>query len=138
MDTKQIVKLFVGEIEVNNKQLKHGEEAIIIQHFRDDMEHIILIDGIDEAIKQCEQIIKETTENNPVKGNIYYSAVRADNNRDIEFVRHAHGGGNNQSLRVTGGVVVATIKTIEIKGELSPIHGYTWYDINKHNPFAFL
>ena len=134
--TEKTNKLFVGFIAVNNKQLKNTTEALIIEEIRNKFLHVILVDGVDVAIKECEKIAKEVTEGQPVKGNIFYSFIRTDDEQNIEFVRHSHGGGNNPSARSTGGVVVATIKTERIKGELSPIHGFTWYQ--EKNPFAHL
>ena len=130
--------LFVSDVDVVNKQLKHQEEVDIINDIRDRILHMLLIDGIDEALRQCEYIIKEVVGNKPTKGNIIYSAVRANNDMNIEFVRYAHGGGRFSAKRVTGGVVVATVKTTSVKGELSPIHGFTWYHSEERDPFAHL
>lgn len=130
--------LFVSDVEVVNKQLKHQEEADIINGIRDRLLHMLLIDGIDEALRQCENIIKEVVGDKPVKRNIIYSVVRANNDRKIELVRHAHGGGGFSAKRVTGGIVVATLKTISVKGELSTIHGFTWYHPSERDPFVHL
>ena len=136
MNSKEINKLFVVDVVSNGKQIKHQEEVDILSLVREKLLHMILVDGIDEAVKQCNSIINEETEGLPIKGNIHYSFVRTDDKMNIEFVRHAHGGGNNRSVRDTGGVVVATVKIVKIKGELSPIHGFTWYQ--ETNPFAHL
>ena len=130
--------LFVSDVDVVNKQLKHQEEVDIINDIRDRILHMLLIDGIEEALRQCENIIKEVVGNKPTKGNIIYSAVRVNNDMEIEIVRHAHGGGGFSAKRVTGGVVVATVKTTSVKGELSPIHGFTWYHPEERDPFAHL
>ena len=118
--------LFVSDVDVVNKQLKHQEEVDIINDIRDRILHMLLIDGIEEALRQCENIIKEVVGNKPTKGNIIYSAVRVNN------------GGGFSAKRVTGGVVVATVKTTSVKGELSPIHGFTWYHPEERDPFAHL
>lgn len=138
METIEVNRLFVNEVVVNYKQLKHVKEANIINNVRDELLYVILENNIDEAKERCRCIIEEETNNEPIKGNIIFSVVSADNNTDIEIVRHAHGGGNNSSVRVTGGVVVATLKTVPIKGELSAIHGYKWYHPKDRNPFFYV
>lgn len=137
-DTKN-TKLFVTDVVYNHKQIKHQEEIDILSFVREKLLHMILVDGIDEAVKQCNNIINEVTEGLPIKGNINYSFVRTEDEMSIEFVRHAHGGGDRQSIRDGfGGVVVGTVKTVEIKGELSLIHGFKWYHPEQYNPFAHL
>lgn len=136
-DTKND-KLFVTNVVSLHKTLKHQEEVDIISLVREKLLYMILVDGIDEAVKQCNSIINEVTEGLPVKGNVHYSFVRTEDEMNIEFVRHAHGGGNNQSVRDTGGVVIATLVIVKIKGELSPIHGFTWYHPEEFDPFAHL
>ena len=135
---KEINKLFVVDVVSNGKQIKHQEEVDILSLVREKLLHMMLVDGIDEAVKQCNGIIKEVTEGLPIKGNINYSFVRTEDEMSIEFVRHAHGGGCYQSIRSCGGVVVATVKIVKIKGELSPIHGFTWYHLDEMVPFAHL
>ena len=136
MESKNL--FFVCDVKLANKQLKHQEELSIFESLKDRFSHILLTDGIDEALQRCNAIIKEEIGTKPIKGNIHYSAVRADNGIDIEFVRHSHGGGNNPSKRITGGVVVATIEIAAVEGELSPVHGFTWYHPEKRDPFMHL
>lgn len=131
-------KLFVVDIEVNNKKLNKLEEYQIIENVRDVLLHMILVDGTEEAKQKVSSIIKEVTGGQPMKGNIHYFAENGEKDENcIEIVRAAHGGGNNQSARNGGGVVVATIKTVEIRGELSPIHGLVWYRPEENDPFLF-
>ena len=61
-----------------------------------------------------------------------------DDKYNIEIVRAAHGGGNNQSKRINGGVAIATLIIVKIEGELSPIHGIKWYYPEERDPFAHL
>lgn len=119
--------MFVSDISVNGKQIKHSEELAIINNVRERLLFIIIEENIEEAKKICREIINDETGNAPIKGNITYSVIPAVNGTDIEIVRHSHGGGNNASVRITGGVVIATVKTVPVKGKLSPIHGFTWY-----------
>lgn len=129
---------FVSEIKLLNKQLKHQEELNIIERMKDDFLHMLLVDDVDEAVSRCNEIIKQEVGDKPIKGNITFSAVRGDKNTNIEFVRHAHGGGNNSAKRITGGVVVAIIEIASVRGELSPIHGLTFYRPEERDPFAHL
>jgi len=133
MKARQDKRLFVSEVSVNTKQIKHAEELSIINKVRDLLLYVILEDNTKEATETCRQIVREETGGHPIKGNIYYSVESTDNGMNIEIVRIAHGGGGNPSVRVTGGVVIVTIKTITIKGELSAIHGMTWYSQNENN-----
>ena len=135
---KTIHRLFVSEISVNSKQLRHQEELHIIDNVRDSLLHFILEETTAEAKEKCCQIIREVTGGKPIKGNIIYTAEPSDDDNEIEIVRNAHGGGNNASLSVTGGVIIATIKIVSIRGELSPIHGTKWYNLQEGNPFIHL
>ena len=136
MNTKQ-QKLFVVDVESNGKQIKNYAEVEIVDRIRTSLNHFLLSDNnLDEAKFQCSQIIKEVVGNKPIKGNIHYFVDNAQtNDNNIEIVRCAHGGGNNPSKRINGGVVIATIKTVVVKGELSAIHGFTYYQ--EENPFFF-
>ena len=136
MESKNLY--FVCDVKLANKQLKHQEELTIIESIKSQLLYMLLIDGTDEVLNRCNQIIKEELGDKLIKGNIHYFVVRADNGLDIEFVRHAHGGGNNLSKRISGGVVVATIEIAAVKGELSPIHGFIWYHPEERDPFAHL
>jgi len=129
---------FVCDIKLFNKQLKHQEELNILESMKDNLLHMLLVDGVDEAVSRCNEIIKKEVDNKPIKGNITFSAVRGDNDTNIEFVRHSHGGGNHSAKRITGGVVVAIIEIASVRGELSPIHGLTFYRPEERDPFAYL
>lgn len=137
METNSKNTLFVTEV-VASKQVKNVMEVLIIGHFSEKLLHILLDDGIDEAVKQAEQIVRDEIGDEHIKGKIHYSCVRTDDEMNIEFVRHAHGGGNNPSRRETGGVVVATIKTVRVRGKLSAIHGFTWNNPDNSDPFKNL
>lgn len=128
-------KLFVIDVESNGKQIKKYDELEIVDRIRAKLNHFLLSDNnLDEAKSQCRQIIKEVVGDKPIKGNIHYFVDNAEtNDNNIEIVRSAHGGGNNQSRRVNGGVVIATVKTVIVRGELSTIHGFTYYQ--DENPF---
>ena len=129
---------FVCDVKLVNKQLKHQEELNVLESIKDRLLHILLFDGTAEALNCCDQIIKEEMGDKPIKGNIFYSVIPADNGTDIEFVRHSHGGGNHSAKRITGGVVVAIIEIASVRGELSPIHGLTFYRPEERDPFAHL
>lgn len=130
MTNKKTKKYFVTEIKENSNAINNGDELALIAKLQSKLLNIILLDDLYEAIQQCKIIINETMGTLPLKGNIIYSAEQADNKTDIELVRYAHGGGNNLARRKNGGTVFATIKTTLIQGELSPIHGFTWYNID--------
>lgn len=55
---------------------------------------------------------------------------------NVDIVRNSHGGGNNASKRKNGGVAIIVIKTVAVKGTLSPIHGITLYHPEENDPFA--
>lgn len=128
MNTENKNRLFVTAVVSNSRKINNAIEYAIIGHIREKLLCLILTDGVGEAQKECKTIIQEETGRKPVKGNIHYFAETAhDNPNCIEIVRAAHGGGNNRSARDNGGVVIATVIAVKIRGELSPVHGLTWY-----------
>ncbi len=132
-------KLFVNDVVSLSKQLKHIEEFHIISCIREKFLHLILVDGINGIVKRCQQIIDECTNGQPIKGNIsYYAEQPEENSPNIEIVRRARGGGQNIAKRTNGGVAIATLVIVEIQGEYSPIHGFTWYHPERFDPFAHL
>jgi len=139
MNNKKIEKMFVFDVVSNNKLIKHVEELNIIAAIKDKLLHIILMDNTEEAKRQCRNIINEITNGQPLKGNIHYFVETAnDKTLNIEIVRAAHGGGSNSAVRTNGGIVIATLVITDIKGELSPIHGYTWYNLEERDPFSHI
>ena len=133
------LKLFVVDIVSNTKVIKHGEEISIINIIKEKLNHLIIIGDTEEIKNQCNTVIREVTQGNPLKGNIRFFVESADNDKyNIEIVRAAHGGGNNQSKRISGGVAIATLIIVKIEGELSPIHGIKWYYPEERDPFAHL
>lgn len=99
-----------------------------------------MLDNTKEIRERCQQELSEIMGTTPLKGNISYFVEHAENDvNSFEIVRAAHGGGNNQSRRKGGGVVIVTVKVVPVVGEISPIHGTTYYQQeNKDNLFGFL
>jgi len=129
-------KLFVTAVSLNSKKINNTTELSIVGQIREKLLCLILTDGVGEARKECNVIIQEETGRKPVKGNVRYFAETAhDNPNCIEIVRSAHGGGDNRPARESGGVVIATVETVPIRGELSPVHGFVWYNPDENSPF---
>ena len=136
-DTKN-TKLFVTDVVSLFKQLKHQEEYNIISNIREKFQHLILVDGINGVREECQKVIDEVTNGQPIKGNIrYFAEYSEENNQNIEIIRNAHGS-VMQAKRTNGGVVIATLVIVKIKGEFSRIMGFTWYHPEEFNPFAHL
>ena len=136
-DTKND-KLFVTDVVSLFKQLKHQEEYNIISNIREKFQHLILVDGINGVREECQKVIDEVTNGQPIKGNIHYFAEYSEeNNQNIEIIRNAHGS-VMQAKRTNGGVVIATLVIVKIKGEYSRIMGFTWYHPEQFDPFAHL
>jgi len=135
-DTKND-KLFVTDVVSLFKQLKHQEEYNIISNIREKFQHLILVDGINGVKEECQKVIDEVTNGQPIKGHIsYFAEYSEENSQNIEIVRYAHGGGMNIPKRTNGGVVIATLVIVKIKGEYSRIMGFTWYHPEQFDPFA--
>ena len=136
-DTKND-KLFVTDVVSLFKQLKHQEEYNIISNIREKFQHLILVDGINGVREECQKVIDEVTNGQPIKGNIrYFAEYSEENSLNIEIVRNAHGS-VMQAKRTNGGVVIATLVIVKIKGEYSRIMGFTWYHPEQFDPFAHL
>lgn len=136
-DTKND-KLFVTDVVSLFKQLKHQEEYNIISNIREKFQHLILVDGINGVREECQKVIDEVTNGQPIKGNIrYFAEYSEENNQNIEIIRNAHGS-VMQAKRTNGGVVIATLVIVKIKGEYSRIMGFTWYHPEQYDPFAHL
>ena len=136
-DTKN-TKLFVTDVVSLFKQLKHQEEYNIISNIREKFQHLILVDGINGVREECQKVIDEVTNGQPIKGNIrYFAEYSEENNQNIEIIRNAHGS-VMQAKRTNGGVVIATLVIVKIKGEYSRIMGFTWYHPEQFDPFAHL
>lgn len=136
-DTKND-KLFVTDVVPLFKQLKHQEEYNIISNIREKFQHLILVDGINGVRGECQKVIDEVTNGQPIKGNIrYFAEYSEENSLNIEIVRNAHGS-VMQAKRTNGGVVIATLVIVKIKGEYSRIMGFTWYHPEEFDPFAHL
>lgn len=136
-DTKN-TKLFVTDVVSLFKQLKHQEEYNIISNIREKFQHLILVDGINGVREECQKVIDEVTNGQPIKGNIrYFAEYSEENNQNIEIIRNAHGS-VMQAKRTNGGVVIATLVIVKIKGEYSRIMGFTWYHPEEFDPFAHL
>ena len=136
-DTKND-KLFVTDVVSLFKQLKHQEEYNIISNIREKFQHLILVDGINGVREECQKVIDEVTNGQPIKGNIrYFAEYSEENNQNIEIIRNAHGS-VMQAKRTNGGVVIATLVIVKIKGEYSRIMGFTWYHPEEFDPFAHL
>ena len=131
-------KLFVTDVVSLSKQLKHQEECDIISNIREKFQHLILVDGINGVREECQKVIDEVTNGQPIKGNIrYFAEYSEENSQNIEIIRNAHGS-VMQAKRTNGGVVIATLVIVKIKGEYSRIHGFMWYHPEQYNPFAHL
>lgn len=131
-------KLFVTDVVSLFKQLKHQEEYNIISNIREKFQHLILVDGINGVREECQKVIDEVTNGQPIKGNIrYFAEYSEENNQNIEIIRNAHGS-VMQAKRTNGGVVIATLVIVKIKGEYSRIMGFTWYHPEQYDPFAHL
>ena len=108
METNSKNSLFVTEV-VASKQVKNVMELQIIGHFSEKLLHILLDDGIDEAVKQAEQIVRDEIGGEHIKGNIHYSCVRTDDEMNIEFVRDGwRGGGHHQNGEGKGEIIPHT------------------------------
>lgn len=137
MMQKEKYELFVDAIVGDNNKIKTFDELQLVTALQDKFLHLLITDDIRELKNRCRGVVREIMGNEPLKGNITYSVeTNEDDSLNVDIVRNAHGGGNNALKRKNGGVAIIVIKTVAVKGTLSPIHGITLYHPEENDPFA--
>ena len=127
-------KFFVTAVTSNAKVINSTFEMTIVSSIRDKWQHILIVGPLAVLKQDCDDAVARIAGDAPLKGNIHYKAEIAENDdNSIEILRIAHGGGNNMSKRTSGGVVLATIHVLPVRGQATYGSPVLYPQYQEHN-----